>query len=71
MIGDEKMLELKDYGIIPIEDMKDIVNVIFVIIDDLYNAVTSTSVKYRLHKEKAILSDSEIITISLMGEIII
>ena len=63
------MLELNTYGTIPIEDMKDIMTAIYVIIDDLYQAVTPAEIKNRLHIEKAILTDSEIITISIMAEI--
>ena len=63
------MLELNTYGSIPVEDMKDIIISIYVIIDDLYQAVTPTEIKNRLHNKNAILSDSGIITISIMGEI--
>jgi len=69
MIGGIEMLELNHYGTIPVEDLKDITSVIFIIIDDLYIAFTPTEIVNRLHKDKAVLSDSEIITISIMGEI--
>ena len=62
------MLELNAYGSIPIEDIKELTTTVFVIIDDLYEMAIPTEVKHRLHKEKAILSDSEIITISIIGE---
>ena len=63
------MLELKEYGTIPIEELKDMVTAVYVIIDDMYQAFIPPEVKNRLHNEKAILSDSEIIAISVMGEI--
>jgi len=49
--------------------MKDLTTTIFVLIDDLYKSVVPEDVKSRLHKEKAKLSDSEIITISILGEL--
>jgi IS5 family transposase len=42
--------------------------IIFVIVDDLYEEVTPTSIKKRKNKENAKLSDSEILTIALTGE---
>jgi len=63
------MIELASYGSIPVENMKDITTVVFVIIDDLYRTIAPPEVQNRLHKEKANLSDSEIITISIIGEL--
>jgi len=63
------MLEPRINGSISIEDVKDMISVVYVIIDDLYQAKIPIEVKNRLHKGKAVLSDSEIITISIMGEI--
>ena len=63
------MLELGTYGSIPVENMKDLATTIFVLIDDLCNAAIPKEVQNRLHKEKAKLSDSEIITISILGEL--
>jgi len=50
------MLELSAYGNIPVEDIKEITTTVFVIIDDLYQALVPKEVKERLHKEKAKLS---------------
>jgi len=58
----------KNYSI-PLEDLKDLVTIIFILVDDIYNESIPDEIKYRLHKDKAILSDSEIITIAIMGEI--
>jgi len=63
------MLELSTYGSIPVDNMKDLATTIFVIIDDLCSDVIPQEVQTRLHKEKAKLSDSEIITISILGEL--
>jgi IS5 family transposase len=48
--------------------LKDLITVIFVIVDDLYQEIISDKVKYRLHYAKAVLSDSEVITIAAIGE---
>ena len=62
------MLE-QGYGTIPVENIKDVTTAIYVIIDYIYQAHVPYTVQSRLHKEKAILSDSEIITISILGEL--
>jgi len=62
-------MEFRKDCIIPLNDMKDVITIIFVIIDDLYNETVVEAVKNRLHKDKAIMSDSEIITIAVIGEI--
>ena len=58
------------YTIKEINDLKDIITVIFVLIDDIYQEVTPTHIKERRNIKDAILSDSEIITISIVGEIL-
>jgi IS5 family transposase len=55
---------------IPLEDLKDLATIIFVIIDDLYEESIPDEIKHRKHKKKAILTDSEIITIVVLGEIL-
>lgn len=64
------MLKLNKYYIQDIENLKDFITVIFVIIDDLYNEHIPNSIKNRPHKDLAILSDSEIMTISIIGELL-
>ena len=59
------MLELDTYGSIPMSNMKDVATAIYVLVDDLYKSQIPSEVQHRLHKEKAVLSDSEIITISI------
>jgi len=63
------MLELGTYGSIPVENMKDLATTMFVLVDDLCKEAIPQEVQTRLHKEKAKLSDSEIITISILGEL--
>lgn len=65
------MLELhKDYCIKEIENLKDLITVVFVIIDDIYNKVTPTHIANRCNIKNSIMSDSEIITISIIGELL-
>ena len=49
---------------------EDFITVIFVMVDDLYKKVAPDCVKYRPNIDKALLSDAEIITIALCGEIV-
>ena len=63
------MLESDTYCNISVDNLKDLITVAYVIIDDLYQEVTPKAISKRLHKENAILSDSEIITISIVGEL--
>lgn len=65
------MLELhKDYCIKEIENLKDFITVVFVIIDDIYDKVTPTHIANRCNIKNSIMSDSEIITISIVGELL-
>lgn len=64
------MLEPNKNFNIQINDLKDFVTVTFVIIDDFYQKVTPTYIKNRRNIDKAIMSDSEIITLSIVGELL-
>lgn len=64
------MLGFQDYYNMRIENLKDFVTVIFVLVDDLYNEHIPEEIKNRLHKDTAILSDSEIITIAISRELL-
>ncbi len=64
------MLELNKNSTITINNLKDFITVIYVIIDDIYQKVTPAYIKYRRNIDKAIMSDSEIITLSLVGELL-
>lgn len=64
------MLELyKTDSITVIEDLKDFITVIFVIVDDIYQDITPAYIKNRRNSNHSKMSDSEIITISLVGEL--
>lgn len=64
------LVSLKNYSIKEIENFKDLVTIIYVIIDDIYQDVTPTYTKNRRNVDDSILSDSEIITISIVGKLI-
>lgn len=59
----------EDYNIAH-QSFEDLILVIFVLVDDLYKKVAPKAVKHRPNIHKAILSDSEVITIALCGEIL-
>ena len=52
------------------QSFEDFILIIYVLIDDLYKKVAPNQVKYRRNIDKALLSDSEIITIALCGELV-
>ncbi|MDK2801175.1 MAG: hypothetical protein PWQ70_2794 [Clostridiales bacterium] len=65
------MLELdRNYYIKEIENLKDFVIVAYVLIDDIYHKVTPTHIVNRCNINDSIMSDSEIITISIVGELL-
>lgn len=63
------MLELKDYSVQEIENLKDFFLVSYVIIDDIYQRIIPNQVRYRRNYDCSKLSDSEIITLAIVGEI--
>lgn len=64
------MLELYKYSIKEIEYLKDFFLVTYVVIDDLYQEITPEYIKTRKNANYSILSDSEIITISIVSELL-
>ncbi len=64
------MLELNNYSIQNIENLTDLFTTIFVVIDDIYNEITPISIRNRRNIKESKLSDSEIITISIVGELL-
>lgn len=65
------MLEFnRNYSIKQIGDLKDFVTVAYVIIDDIYQKVTPTHIADRCNISDSILSDSEIIIINIVGELL-
>lgn len=63
-----KMLEFTYYNTEKIDNLKDFFTVSFVLIDDVYNEIIPESIKNRRNVSECKLSDSEIITISIVGE---
>lgn len=65
------MLEFtKQYNIKEIGDLKDFITVTYILIDDIYQRITPTHIKKRRNINDSILSDSEIITIGIVGELL-
>lgn len=63
------MLELKYYSVHKIENLKDFFLVSYVIIDDIYQKTIPDNIRFRRNHTKSKLSDSEIITLAIVGEI--
>ena len=64
------MLKFQTNYTTTIQNFEDFILVVFVLIDDLYHAYAPTSVTQRRNVKQAKLSDSEIITISICGELV-
>jgi len=64
------MLEFGIHPTTTIKDLKDFMTIIFVLVDDLYKEHIPDEIKYRRNKGTAVLSDSEIITIAITGEVL-
>lgn len=64
------MLKFQTNHTTTIETFEDFILIIFVIVDDLYQQYAPASVSARRHVKDAKLSDSEIITISICGELV-
>ena len=63
------MFELKYYSIHKIENLKDFFLVCYVIIDDIYYRIIPDNITFRRNYSEAKLSDSDIITLTLVGKI--
>lgn len=65
------MLELyKNYYIKEIENLIDFITVAYIMIDDIYKKVNSKHISNRCNIKDCKMSDSEIITISIVGGIL-
>ena len=64
------MLEFNNYYIQDQKNLTDLFTNIFVIIDDIYNEIIPITVSNRRNIKDSKLSDSEIITISIVGELL-
>ena len=62
-------MEFRKNSNIEIKDFKDLITVMYVLIDDLYQETIPDEIKYRKQWHRSILSDSEVITIAIAGEI--
>jgi hypothetical protein len=65
-----KMLEFTYYNTEKINNLKNFFTVVFVLINDVYNEINPASIKNRRNISDSKLSDSETISISIVGEAI-
>src|SRR5699024_3473663 len=64
------MLEFNNYYIPKLENLTDLYTIIYTIIDDIYNNIIPINIRNRRNINDSKLSDSEIITISIIGELL-
>ena len=64
------MLELNNYYIQKVESLTDLFTIIFTIVDDIYNDIIPINIRNRRNIKDSKLSNSEIITISIVGELL-
>ena len=64
------MLEFNNYYIQDLENLTDLFTNIFAIIDDIYNEIIPMTISNRRNIKDSELSDSEIVTISIVGELL-
>lgn len=64
------MLKFQTNHTTTIKTFEDFILIIFVIVDNLYQQYATASVSSRRHVKDAKLSNSEIITISICGELV-
>ena len=64
------MLEFNNYYIPKLENLTDLFTIIYTIIDDIYNNIIPINIRNRRNIHDSKLSDSEIITISIIGELL-
>lgn len=63
------MLKFQDDYTTLIATFEDFILLVYTIVDDLYRQVVSVSVSQRRNVDTAKMSDSEIITLSIRGEL--
>ena len=64
------MLELSNYYIQEVENLTDLFTIIYTIVDDIYNNIIPIDIRNRRNIKDSKLSDSEIIIISIVGELL-
>lgn len=62
------MLDFNNYYIQEVENLNDLFTIIYIIVDDIYNDIIPTNIRNRINIKNSKLSDSEIITISIVGK---
>ena len=65
------MLELNNYYIQKVEKLTDLFTIILTIVNDIYNEIISISIRNRRNIKDRKLWNSEIITISIVGGLLI
>ena len=63
------MLELNDYSIHDNLNLSDFFLVTYVMIDDIYHQIVPDEIRFRRNYTQAKLSDSEVITLAIVGEL--
>lgn len=64
------MLELNNYYIQEVQNLNDLFTIIYTIVDDIYNDIIPTNIINRRNIKDSKLSDTEIIAISIVGELL-
>ena len=64
------MTEFQKHYSTAIENMEDLATTIFVILDDLYLASAPAEIARRVNKDTAIMSDSEVLVIGVLGDML-
>ena len=64
------MLQLNNYYIKNVQNLTDLFRITFTIIDYIYNEIIPDSIKNRRNIGESKLSDSEIISINIVGELL-
>ena len=64
------MTEFQKHYSTSIENMEDLATTIFVILDDLYQATAPAKVVHRANKDGALMSDSEVLAIGVLGDML-
>ena len=64
------MLKLNDYYIKEVESLTDLFTIIYTIVDNIYNDIIHINVRNRSNIKDNKLLDSEIITKSIVGELL-
>jgi len=64
------MTEFQKHYSTAIENLEDLATTIFVILDDLYHATAPMEIQRRKNKDTAVMSDSEVLAIGVLGDML-